>query len=126
MLPNRSAFALPRVNAAWDIDGEGKNVVRLTNNTMYDAEVTVSPDGQWIAYQGRSAGKSGLMIARPDADRSRNLTFTGTLVLTAAGSVIGGLAVAAGGLTNEGGLTVSGAAAMAARRWGRSCAWSHG
>jgi hypothetical protein len=27
-LPNRSAFALPRVNLAWDIDGEGKNVLR--------------------------------------------------------------------------------------------------
>ena len=25
-----------------------------------------SPDGQWIAYRGRAAGKAGLVVARPD------------------------------------------------------------
>ena len=36
ILPNRSAFALPRVNAAWDIDGEGKNVLRGGYGLFYN------------------------------------------------------------------------------------------
>jgi hypothetical protein len=36
VLPDRSAFALPRVNAAWDIDGEGKNVVRGGYGLFYN------------------------------------------------------------------------------------------
>ena len=56
VLPNRPAFALPRVNAAWDIDGEGKNVVRggyglfynrAQGNTEYDNTLRLAPN----AYQ---------------------------------------------------------------------------
>ncbi len=28
ILPNRSPFAMPRINAAWDLDGQGNNVLR--------------------------------------------------------------------------------------------------
>ena len=53
VLPNRSAFALPRINAAWDIDGEGKNVVRggyglfynrSMGNVEYDNSLRLPPN----------------------------------------------------------------------------------
>jgi len=36
ILPNRSPFALPRMNVAWDIDGEGNNVVRGGYGIFYN------------------------------------------------------------------------------------------
>lgn len=36
ILSNRSPFALPRVNAAWDIDGQGNNVVRGGYGLFYN------------------------------------------------------------------------------------------
>jgi hypothetical protein len=36
VLPNRSPFALPRVNVAWDIDGQGNNVLRGGYGMFYN------------------------------------------------------------------------------------------
>jgi hypothetical protein len=36
ILDNRGPFALPRVNAAWDIDGKGNNVVRGGYGLFYN------------------------------------------------------------------------------------------
>ncbi len=36
ILPNRSPFAMPRVNVAWDIDGQGNNVVRGGYGLFYN------------------------------------------------------------------------------------------
>ena len=56
VLPNRSPFALPRVNVAWDIDGEGNNVLRggygifynrNMGNVEYDNTLRLAPN----AYQ---------------------------------------------------------------------------
>ena len=56
VLPNRGPFALPRVNVAWDIDGEGNNVVRggygifynrNMGNVEYDTSLRLAPN----AYQ---------------------------------------------------------------------------
>jgi hypothetical protein len=56
ILPNRSPFALPRVNVAWNIDGESKNVVRggyglfynrNMGNVEYDQTLRLAPN----AYQ---------------------------------------------------------------------------
>ena len=53
ILPNRSPFALPRVNVAWDIDGEGNNVVRggygmfynrNMGNVEYDKTLRLAPN----------------------------------------------------------------------------------
>jgi hypothetical protein len=52
-LENRPFFALPRVNAAWDIDGEGKNVIRggyglfynrPMGNVEYDNAIRLAPN----------------------------------------------------------------------------------
>ena len=65
VLPNRPAFALPRVNAAWDIDGESKNVVRggygmfynrNMGNVEYDNSLRLPPNAYAVtATQGNSA-----------------------------------------------------------------------
>jgi hypothetical protein len=56
IIPNRSPFALPRVNIAWDIDGQGGNVVRggyglfynrSQGNIEYDNTLRLAPN----AYQ---------------------------------------------------------------------------
>jgi hypothetical protein len=56
VLDNRSPFALPRVNVAWDIDGQGNNVVRggyglffnrNMGNVEYDNTLRLAPN----AYQ---------------------------------------------------------------------------
>jgi len=57
ILPERSAFALPRVNAAWDIDGQGNNVVRggygifynrNMGNVEYDNTLRLAPNSYQI------------------------------------------------------------------------------
>ena len=57
-LPNRSAFALPRVNIAWDIDGEGKNVLRggyglFFNRNMGNVEYQQRPPPAAERLRGR-------------------------------------------------------------------------
>jgi hypothetical protein len=56
ILPNRSPFAMPRVNVAWDLDGQGNNVVRggyglfynrNMGNVEYDQALHIPP----AAYQ---------------------------------------------------------------------------
>lgn len=54
----------------------GKNVVRLTNNNVYDAEVTVSPDGQWILFGRQIDGKMDLFRMRPDGTGVFQITHT--------------------------------------------------
>src|SRR4030095_4714487 len=51
-------------------DGES---IRLDVEKESSSGPEWSPDGQWIAYQGRSQGKSGLMIARPDGSGAKFL-----------------------------------------------------
>jgi len=52
MLGNRSPFAMPRVNVAWDVDGEGRNVLRggyglfynrNMGNVEYDSTLRLPP-----------------------------------------------------------------------------------
>ena len=53
VLPNRDAFFLPRVNAAWDIGGDGNNVIRggygmfynrYQGNFEYDSYLRLAPN----------------------------------------------------------------------------------
>jgi hypothetical protein len=58
ILPNRSPFALPRVNVAWDIDGQGNNVLRggygifynrNMGNVEYDNSLRLAPNAYQVA-----------------------------------------------------------------------------
>ena len=74
VLPNRSPFALPRVNVAWDIDGEGNNVVRggygmfynrNMGNVEYDNTLRLAPNAYQVATDFWAGGGYG-NGARPD------------------------------------------------------------
>lgn len=57
-------------------DLEGGNVHRLTHNEYYDAEVTVSPNGEWILFGRQIDGKMDLWRMRPDGSEQQQITFT--------------------------------------------------
>ena len=68
VLPNRSAFALPRINAAWDIDGEGNNVVRggygmfynrSMGNVEYDNTLRLPPNAYHVGADFWRRGEHG-------------------------------------------------------------------
>jgi len=57
-------------------DVDGKNVKRLTNNKVYEAEVSVSPNGEWIVFGRQSDGKMDLWVMRADGTDERQVTTT--------------------------------------------------
>jgi len=57
-------------------DLDGGNVVRLTNNKYYDAEVSVSPDGKKILFTRNIDGKCDLWIMNVDGTNEHQITFT--------------------------------------------------
>jgi len=54
---------------------DGKSI-RFGNEKESSGGPEWSPDGRWIAYQGRMDGKSGLMIAHPDGSGAKFLAET--------------------------------------------------
>ena len=68
ILGTRDPFALPRVNAAWDIDGEGNNVLRggyglfynrNMGNVEYDNTLRLAPNAYQIATDFWAGGNYG-------------------------------------------------------------------
>jgi TolB protein len=57
-------------------DLEGNNIQRLTNNKWYEAEVSVSPDGEWIVFGRQIDGKMDLWRMRADGTDEQQITFT--------------------------------------------------
>jgi TolB protein len=57
-------------------DLEGKNVVRLTYNKNYDAEVTYAPDGHKIVFGRQINGMMDLWTMDPDGKNQKQITFT--------------------------------------------------
>lgn len=57
-------------------DPDGKNVKRLTNNDVYDAEVAVSPDGKWIVFGRDESGKNDLWVMKADGSGEYQVTHT--------------------------------------------------
>ena len=54
----------------------GKEVKRITNNRAYDAEVSVSPDGQWVLFARQVDGRLDLYRMRPDGSDVFQITRT--------------------------------------------------
>ena len=68
ILDNRSPFALPRVNVAWNIDGEGNNVLRggyglfynrNMGNVEYDNTLRLAPNAYQVGVDFWSGGGYG-------------------------------------------------------------------
>jgi dipeptidyl aminopeptidase/acylaminoacyl peptidase len=65
----------PQGAELYSSDLDGKNVRRLTNNRWYDAEATVSPNGQWIVFGRQIGGNADLWRMKPDGTEQTQLTF---------------------------------------------------
>ena len=57
-------------------DLNGNNVQRLTENQQYDAEVSVSPNGDWLVFGRQIDGRMDLWRMRPDGTDQEQITFT--------------------------------------------------
>ncbi|MDP2324376.1 MAG: hypothetical protein Q8N51_10140, partial [Gammaproteobacteria bacterium] len=57
-------------------DWKGGNVQRLTNNEVYEAEVTVSPDGKWIVFGRQTNGNMDIWRMKSDGTEETQLTST--------------------------------------------------
>ena len=57
-------------------DLNGDNIRRLTDNQYYEAEVSVSPDGQWIVFSRQIDSRIDLWRMRPDGSDEQRITFT--------------------------------------------------
>lgn len=57
-------------------DLDGGNIVRLTHNHYYDAEVSVSPDGKKILFTRSIDGKCDLWVMDADGTNEHQVTFT--------------------------------------------------
>jgi Tol biopolymer transport system component len=53
---------------------DGSDVKRLTNNNVYDAEVSIAPNGKWILFGSQRSGKMELW--RSDIDGSNPVQIT--------------------------------------------------
>lgn len=57
-------------------DIDGSNVKRLTHNKVYDAEISVSPDGKWIVFGRQENGNMDLWRMRADGSDQQRVTNT--------------------------------------------------
>ncbi len=55
---------------------DGSNPVRLTSNSWYDAEVTLSPDGSKVLFSRQIEGRLDLWLMRPDGSEPHQITHT--------------------------------------------------
>ncbi|MEE8308212.1 MAG: hypothetical protein V3R81_13165 [Gammaproteobacteria bacterium] len=54
----------------------GSDVVRLTNNEYYEAEVSISRDGEWIVFGRQIDSMMDLWRMRPDGSEAQQITAT--------------------------------------------------
>jgi Tol biopolymer transport system component len=57
-------------------DWKGGNIKRLTNNKYYEAEVSVSPDGQWVTFGRQIEGRMDIWVIRSDGRDEFQVTRT--------------------------------------------------
>ena len=57
-------------------DWKGGDIKRLTNNKVYEAEVTVSPDGKWIVFGRQIDGNMDIWRMKTDGTDEKQITFT--------------------------------------------------
>ncbi len=55
---------------------DGSNIRQFTNNTYYDAEVSVSPDSKWVLFTRQIGGQLDLWKVRPDGSEETQITTT--------------------------------------------------
>jgi hypothetical protein len=66
----------PQGAELYSSDLYGNDIVRLTNNEWYDAEVTISPNNEWIVWARQIDGNVNLWRMRSDGSDEQQITFT--------------------------------------------------
>jgi dipeptidyl aminopeptidase/acylaminoacyl peptidase len=66
----------PQGSELYISDLDGNNIVRLTDNDWYEAEVSISPNGEWIVFGRQIDGNLNLWRMRPDGSDEQQITFT--------------------------------------------------
>lgn len=66
----------PQGAEIYSSDLNGGNVVRLTNNKVYDAEVTFAPDGHKIVFGRQIEGRMDLWTMDKEGSNQKQITFT--------------------------------------------------
>jgi len=66
----------PQGAELYSSDLYGNDIVRLTNNKWYDAEVTISPNNEWIVWARQIDGNVNLWRMRSDGSDEQQITFT--------------------------------------------------
>lgn len=66
----------PQGSELYTSDLNGENIVRLTDNEYYEAEVSISPNGEWIVFGRQIDGNLNLWRMRPDGSDEQQITFT--------------------------------------------------
>lgn len=66
----------PQGAEIYSADMDGKNVTRLTNNEYYEAEVAISPNGQWITFVQEIDHNINIWRMRADGSDKQQVTFT--------------------------------------------------
>lgn len=69
-------FDYPQGAELYTSDLHGNDIVRLTDNEWYEAEVSVSPDGEWVAFGRQIDGHQDLWRMRSDGSDEQQITFT--------------------------------------------------
>ncbi len=66
----------PQGSELYISDLDGGNIQRLTDNEYYEAEVSISPDGEWIVFGRQIDGQMDLWRMRSDGTDEEQITFT--------------------------------------------------
>lgn len=66
----------PQGAELYSSDLDGANVTRLTNNEYYEAEVSVSPNGEWIAFGRQIDGNMDIWVMKSDGSAEYRVTRT--------------------------------------------------
>ncbi len=67
----------PQGAELYSSDLDGSNKTRLTNNEWYEAEVSVSPNGEWITFGRQIDGNMDIWVMRSDGTEEFQVTRTG-------------------------------------------------
>ncbi len=66
----------PQGAELYSSDLDGGNIQRLTDNQYYEAEVSVSPDGNWLAFGRQIDGNMDIWVMRADGTNEFQVTRT--------------------------------------------------
>lgn len=68
--------AYPQGAELYASDLKGGNIRRLTNNLWYEAEVSISPNGEWLAFGRQIEGRMDIWVMRADGTGEFQVTRT--------------------------------------------------